>query len=247
MKRAIVKLLIVALLFSLPRIAGTHAFYSDMVSSTGNQLSTGWWITPDVKVTSPDGGEIWISGSTHDITWTAVSSDPAGTINTVDILLSTDGGATYSITLASGLANTGVYPWTIGVKSTTMKVKIVATDNHSLVGSDESNNIFDPAEESVFTPNPTTTPDSTLTPTPTADSNPTLAPVLDQAPSATSTAELTSEPSTSPKPTEPPEPSPTPSSIPTPSPTPEISPTPTPTLELSVTPTPEAVQEKITP
>lgn len=153
-KNIILNISIVIILLSLPFIHGTNAFYTDQKSITGNSFSTGWWVSPTVKVTSPDGGEMWEGGSTHDITWTATSSDPAGTITKVDILLSTDGGATYPITLISGLTNNGSYSWMIGdPKSPNMKVKVIATDNHDLVGSDESDNAFDPSPN----PDPTAT------------------------------------------------------------------------------------------
>ncbi len=162
MKR-LIKILILLVILSAANIGLTNAFFMAQDKINDNSVSVGWWVKPSVTVISPNGGEQWISGSTHDITWTAISSDPAGTINSVDILLSADGGATYPVTLVSGLANTGVYSWTIsGPKSMTMKVKIVATDNHGLIGSDESDNIFDPAEEPALMPTPTAVPTPTV-------------------------------------------------------------------------------------
>ncbi len=62
---------------------------------------------PALTVTSPNGGESWIMGLPHNITWTST-----GTIADVKIELSTDSGASY--TLVNALtANTGSYPWTV--------------------------------------------------------------------------------------------------------------------------------------
>ena len=65
---------------------------------------------PVVGVTSPAGGETWKAGSTHAITWTA--TDNVG-VTAVDLAYSTDGGASYPNIIATGLANSGTYAWTV--------------------------------------------------------------------------------------------------------------------------------------
>ncbi len=153
MKKRILKLFILILLLGITRINGTGAYFSSRQTVANNNVSTGWWVNPAVTVTSPNGGEIWTVGSVHNITWTATANDPGASITSIDILLSIDGGATYPITLASGLANTGSYSWTIAdPKSATMKIKIVATDSHGLTGSDESDNVFDPVDAPICQP-----------------------------------------------------------------------------------------------
>ena len=57
---------------------------------------------------SPQGGEIWIVGSTHDISWNS-----QGEIPSVNLSYSTDGGESYASGIISDLANTGMYTWTI--------------------------------------------------------------------------------------------------------------------------------------
>src|SRR4030095_8931248 len=52
---------------------------------------------PAVAVASPDGTEVWVAGTTQDITWTA--TDAAG-MGTVDLAYSLDGGATFPFTIA---------------------------------------------------------------------------------------------------------------------------------------------------
>lgn len=208
----ILKIIVGFLIILLPGVGTTGAYFTSNATIANNTVTVDWWVKPSVTVTSPNGGEVWDSGSTHDITWTAASSDPGGTINTIDIVLSTDGGATYPTTLVSGIANTGSYSWTIGdPKSVTMKVKIVATDNHGLVGFDESDNVFDPADEQISIPTPTPTPEpesnTDLSPTPSPEPSPTPSPTDE--PTLTDTS--TPTPSPTPEPTPANEPTPTPS------------------------------------
>jgi hypothetical protein len=81
---------------------------------------------PSVAVTSPVGGESWGSGSSHNVTWTA--SDNVG-VTAVDLEYSTDGGASYPNVIATGLANSGSYPWTVpGVATATARVRVTAHD-----------------------------------------------------------------------------------------------------------------------
>ena len=63
-------------------------------------------------MTSPNGGESWDTGGTHNITWSATAEagpDPG----TVDIEYSADAGLTWSV-ISAGEPNDGSYAWTIG-------------------------------------------------------------------------------------------------------------------------------------
>lgn len=62
---------------------------------------------PGLTVTSPNGGESWVVGSTHTVTWTS-----SGSTGSVDIELSVDNGSTWS-TVASATANDGTYSWIV--------------------------------------------------------------------------------------------------------------------------------------
>jgi len=96
---------------------------------------------PTVTVESPDGGETWYLDTFFDITWTA--EDDVGVVG-VDILLSSDGGATYPHAIAAGEAGDGVYSWLVDVDPTTeARVKVVAWDGDSLSGEDESDADFE--------------------------------------------------------------------------------------------------------
>ena len=71
------------------------------------------------------------------ITW-MVDDDVEAT--TVDILLSTDGGATFPATIASGVnASTGGYAWTVpDVGTTDGRIRVVASDADSNTGFDDN-------------------------------------------------------------------------------------------------------------
>jgi hypothetical protein len=83
-------------------------------------------VPPTLVLISPNGGEIWPAGSTHNILWTATDShfdtDP------IDISWAMDGGGfTY---ILEDTANTGTTPWTLPMVSTNMAlVKIFARDH----------------------------------------------------------------------------------------------------------------------
>ena len=100
---------------------------------------------PTVALTAPVGGEVWFVGTDHDITWTA--SDDTG-VDTVTLLLSYDGGASYPDIIAEGIANTGSYTWTLpGTAATNCRVKVVVTDAATNTASDESPADFDIDDE----------------------------------------------------------------------------------------------------
>jgi hypothetical protein len=77
---------------------------------------------PSITITSPNGGESWVAGSTHNITWTTDS--PA--ISAVKLEYSTDAGTTWNLITASA-PNTGSYSWTLSDLFTTSQLKVRAT------------------------------------------------------------------------------------------------------------------------
>jgi N-acetylneuraminic acid mutarotase len=106
-------------------------------SLTSDYFSIGDGTSPNVNLTSPNGGEVWVAGSQHNITWSATDNVA---VTSIDIYYSTDGGSTYPYTIATGEANDGTYLWTIpNTQSETCKVKVIAydaADNHSECTSD---------------------------------------------------------------------------------------------------------------
>ncbi|WP_165930272.1 fibronectin type III domain-containing protein [Flavobacterium sp. GT3P67] len=74
----------------------------------GNSVVTVSGTAGPFLVTAPNtGSEIWYAGETKTITWNVASTNTATFSTTVNIKLSTDGGYTYPIVLASGVANSG--------------------------------------------------------------------------------------------------------------------------------------------
>jgi hypothetical protein len=119
--------------------ASKHNYIPDESSATVEEAVD--TVDPVVTVTAPNGGESWASGSNHDITWSA--TDNVG-VTAIDILLSTDGGATFPTTIATGEANDGVYSWTVPDELTAQaRVKVIAYDAAANSGEDVSDANFE--------------------------------------------------------------------------------------------------------
>jgi hypothetical protein len=87
-------------------------------------------VAPTLSLSAPNGGETWAVGSAQTIVWSATDASgvaPAG----IDLELSTNDGASWS-PIATGLANTGSYAWTVPASvSTTARVRVTARDIHT--------------------------------------------------------------------------------------------------------------------
>jgi trimeric autotransporter adhesin len=95
---------------------------------------------PSVTLVSPNGGEAWNAGENQPITWTA--TDNVG-VTAIDLAYSTDGGATYPNTIATGLVNTGSYEWAVpNVDTETARVRVTAHDAANHATADDSNADF---------------------------------------------------------------------------------------------------------
>ncbi len=100
----------------------------------------GDFVPPSITLAAPNGGENWKAGTTQAITWTA--SDNVA-VTSVDLAYSTDAGATYPNTIASGLANTGSFNWSVPLaNSTTVRVRATARDAANNSAADASNANF---------------------------------------------------------------------------------------------------------
>ncbi|MBA3644693.1 MAG: PKD domain-containing protein [Gemmatimonadaceae bacterium] len=74
---------------------------------------------PTTTVTSPNGGETWLTSSVHNITWTSAN------IANVNLDYSLDGGGTWTAIAAGVSASTGSYSWTLpATTSTNAKVRV---------------------------------------------------------------------------------------------------------------------------
>jgi endonuclease/exonuclease/phosphatase family metal-dependent hydrolase len=86
-----------------------------------------------VTVTSPNGGESWVGGSAHTITWTSSGVTSVKLEYTLD-------GTTWSTIVASTAASAGSYAWTVPNSATT-SAKVRVTDTGS-AATDASNAAF---------------------------------------------------------------------------------------------------------
>jgi List-Bact-rpt repeat protein/Calx-beta domain-containing protein/Big-like domain-containing protein len=104
---------------------------------TATFIDTG---APVVAVTAPNGGESVLLGANLDITWTATDND---SVTAIDLLLSRHGvGGPYE-SIASGLANSGLYSWTVTAPVTdSALVKVVAHDLATNTTEDLSDSLF---------------------------------------------------------------------------------------------------------
>ncbi len=93
-------------------------------------------VPPSIAVTSPNGGEVLVTGGSSNLTWTA--NDNIG-VASVDLFLSRDGrDGTYE-TVATGLTNTGTYSWSVTSPYTsTAWLRAVAHDGAGNTAADTS-------------------------------------------------------------------------------------------------------------
>jgi hypothetical protein len=90
--------------------------------------------TPTITVTSPNGGEKWAAGSSHNITWTT-----SGSVGNVKIQYSKNNGSSWT-TIISSTGNDGSYSWSVpNVSSNQCLVKVSETDGSP---TDTSNSVF---------------------------------------------------------------------------------------------------------
>lgn len=107
--------------------------FTDTFTNSGTALDL---IAPQVALDSPNGGESWVTGSIQDITWTA--TDNFG-VTAIDLTWSTDGGATWPQTIATGLPNSGLYSWSVpDLNNQTVRIRVTAHDAAGFVAVDQS-------------------------------------------------------------------------------------------------------------
>jgi len=107
--------------------------FAHIFTNSGTAVDT---LPPTVALTAPVGGEDWKAGSTHAITWTA--TDNMGVI-AIDLAYSADGGVTFPNVIATGLANSGSYPWSVpNAPGSSVRVRVTAHDVGGNLGADSS-------------------------------------------------------------------------------------------------------------
>lgn len=91
---------------------------------------------PTAHLCTLRGGETLNPGDLATVRW--ISDDDVAVSN-VDLLLSTDGGATWPTTIAAATADDGEFVWTVpDVHTTQARIRVVARDASGNTGSDDS-------------------------------------------------------------------------------------------------------------
>ncbi len=129
---------------TMPRSPCADSGAKGFLASTGYDLATGWGIpnvtllvqnygnvpdtiVPTVKVIAPNTGDMLKANQKFQISW---QSQDNKTIASHDVMLSTDGGTTYPVTIASNLSgDTQSFIWTVpSINTTQARVSVLATD-----------------------------------------------------------------------------------------------------------------------
>ena len=96
---------------------------------------------PHVVLTNPQGGETWIAGGTYPITWNPATDNFRLADKPIALHYTLDDWKTYGV-IASDLANSGRYDWTVPAGlagATTLQVKVRAVDKAGNVGCGHHN------------------------------------------------------------------------------------------------------------
>lgn len=136
-----------------PNDVGAYMMTYSAEDLTGNFVITSVPIVvePALVVNFPNGSETFLQNTPVTIRWNSGGFPRPGGIN---IQLSTDGGATFPITIASKVADTGSFNWTTpAVITTQARIRVVnATDSTDFDISDSNFTISDGALEEICTP-----------------------------------------------------------------------------------------------
>ena len=124
-------------LWPVPNTSSSQCSVRISEAADGNPVDTsdGTFSIAGFRLTYPNGGEQWISGTLQTITWETIGSYP-----TVRIELSTNNGSTW-MTITSGTANSGSYPWTVA-EMISSSCLIRVSDSIDSVPFDASDTVF---------------------------------------------------------------------------------------------------------
>jgi len=120
---------------------------SDAGSSLGISSTSGQFSFLSLFVTSPNGGEVWLSGATKNITWSASS-----TIANIKIEYSTNAGQNWVTLAPSVTASLGTYAWTIDTSIASNQMSVRISDVTNSIIKDTSNAVFSVAKIQLLTP-----------------------------------------------------------------------------------------------
>jgi hypothetical protein len=91
--------------------------------------------SPTITVTSPNGGELWLMGDLHNITWSS------NKVDSVKIELSLHNGLLW-YTITESTASDGIYEWVVQAPQTSLECRIKITDLIDTTVSDCSDTTF---------------------------------------------------------------------------------------------------------
>jgi 5-hydroxyisourate hydrolase-like protein (transthyretin family) len=119
------------------KIRITSTSITSITDSSNNNFAITASATSTITVTTPDGGQNWLRGTVHTITWTSTGS-PGANVK-IELLKA---GVVVGV-VSSSTANDGSYSWTISSTQTVgtdYKIRITSTSITSI--TDSSNNNF---------------------------------------------------------------------------------------------------------
>jgi hypothetical protein len=114
-------------------VAGTVFFLPGSTPMTVSNITVG--------LTSPSGGDVVQVGQSVNIGWTVTDPNGSGHLNRFQLLLSTDGGTSFSFLIANSLAGTArTFAWTVpnGLNTTEARIQINAFDDLGATGQAET-------------------------------------------------------------------------------------------------------------
>ncbi|MEI6478344.1 MAG: hypothetical protein WCO52_05160, partial [bacterium] len=125
-------------------------------------LTVGGTVPEPITVLSPNGGETWLIGSTHSVTWH--TTNPS--IVSITVEYSVDAGTTY-LPMVADLPDTSSYSWIVpNQKTGTALIRATAKNiSDVVVGTDVSDTVFGIGTQPSPTPTPAATPTPTVAPT----------------------------------------------------------------------------------
>jgi len=117
------------------KIGVQSSSYPGIYDLSNTVFTIGAGVPPTITVTSPNGAESWVIGSTHAVTWT--SSGDVGANVKIEVLKA---GSVVQ-TLSSSDPNDGTYSWTIAttlVTGTDYRIRITSATNTAIKDSSDA-------------------------------------------------------------------------------------------------------------